>query len=284
MMLEDVIEFLKDRYHLQRPPDYSQGVLSVISGFFIMDIQTAMPSIDSRVLVSVEAHHQEKQLERTINTLEKNPEIRKALREKGYMSMPAQLKAGPYEFLTGLHMDPYVGTVNGETFALGIVRETGLAWKESGRNVAGIVAIQSIESLHRYGCILLETGVIQFSSSFEVSQKNIFSYNGFIAPPGVPTDVAPSSVRVQADEYQIFTISHSSNSRKSSTNVLAHRFEHTKKLDHKVFEPVFRETLQAARKLGADEKLRVEAYKRMLRCAEYAVMLANAYTQLQPER
>ncbi len=284
MGLDDVLELLKGSHHLQRSPTYSEGALAVISGPFIQIIQTTMPSIDSRVLSSVNTRHSDRELEQALKTLEEHPGIRNALREKGYNFVPRELKTIPYALLTGLHMDSYVGTVNGEAVALGIVRKTGLVLKENGKNVAGLVAVNSTVDIQRYGCILFETGIIQFGSHFQVPQENIFAYYGVIVPPGVPIDLLPSTREVQADEYQICTLSFSFNSRKSSKNALAQSFDYTKKVDHKFFEPVFRETLQAARKLGADEKLRVKAYQEMSRCAEYAVMLANAYAQLQPAR
>lgn len=278
MVLDDVVELLKESHHLQRPPNHGQGSLSLISGPFIEVIQATMPSLDSRVLSSVDIHRTGEELGRTIKRVKKNPELRKALREKGYKSMPPELEVIPLAILTGLKMAPYVGTVNGEALAVGTVNETGLVWKENGRNVAGIIAVQSIEiGPHYYGCMLLETGVIQFASFFQTQGKR-FCFLGYISP----SSLAPVKGKVPEGGHEIGVVSFYSDLRNSSSSVLARAFERNKRVDSDFFEPVLRETLQAARKLGADEQHRVEAYKEILRCAEYAVMFANASTRLQP--
>ena len=282
MGLDDVLELLRKNYHLERRPDYHEGSFAVISGNFIQTIQEAMPSIDSRVLTTASLQQRESGLEPIIKEVEINPELKSALRAAGYNAMPAELKAKAYQLLMSLQIDAYVGLVNGEEFILEVPKKTGLTWKENGKDVAGLVAVKSFEAWQQYGCILLETGVTQFSSYIQVLKEKVLVCNGFIVPPGVSVNLqrAESDPAVGA---QIYAVAQFINSDFSSQGIASYAVEHAT-ADAKAFEPFFSEISKALRGLGVNERIRLRTYRELTSCAEYAVMLATAYAQIHPAR
>ncbi|MBI4440003.1 hypothetical protein HY638_03450 [Candidatus Woesearchaeota archaeon] len=282
MGLDDVVSSLREDYRLQRLPD-SEGAYALVSGDFIQVMQLAASSADPRISMrqSIE------QLEQAVNAQVKDPRLRRALREKGLTSGSLKSLASPIRALanaalSGVYIVPWVGVVNREALALGIVRQTGLVWASSGEDVAGVFVVKSAGMFQSYGCMLLETGLISFANIAylsPVSVKPSLMYLCQIMPPGVPVRLDSGQERLPEGEYQIATTE-----TFFPSGTRTQRFWHYKKIDVGVFDQVFSGTFDEARRREIGKEFRIETYRTLSRCAEYAVMLVNASKQLRPVR